>query len=186
VREFPSELCPEHCGQGVGIWQLPNQLAPALLLLSQFKIQSYVEVGCGAGGTFMFITEFLRKTNSLQGATCVDTAMPGANIHLTEEEGSLSPFQGVLEQYLRSHPGHAGFFSGTATQYDRAHPQGPAPGVDNGGAWYWGASALPPTPTPHSASRPTPPPLTPHPLPSSWALACGGSSFVVKSRCSSL
>ena len=128
IAEFPTELCPEHCGKGIGMWQLPNQIAPTLLFLNQFKIRSYLEVGCAAGGTFMFTTELLRKTNALQGATCVDVAPPGENTHSSTDENRSSPFFGILHEYLKQHSDYASFFVGTSYEYAGKHPQGPVGG----------------------------------------------------------
>jgi hypothetical protein len=128
IAEFPTELCPEHCGKGIGMWQLPNQISPTLLFLNQFKIRSYLEVGCAAGGTFMFTTELLRKTNALQGATCVDVAPPGENTHSSTDENRSSPFFGILHEYLKQHSDYASFFVGTSVAYADANPQGPVGG----------------------------------------------------------
>lgn len=46
-----------------GIYQTPGQLAPALVYLSAFKINSYLEVGVFQGGTFLFVSEYLRRFN---------------------------------------------------------------------------------------------------------------------------
>ena len=139
VNEFPSELCPEYCGKGIGMWQLPNQISPTLLFLNQFKIRSYVEVGCAAGGTFMFTTELLRKANSLQGATCVDIAPPGENTHSSTDENRSSPFFGILHEYLKQHSDYASFFVGTSYDYAGKHPGGPlggpAPATVSDGEW---------------------------------------------------
>jgi hypothetical protein len=131
MSEFPSELCPEHCGKGLGLWQLPNQLASALLYINQFPIRSYVEVGCIGGGTFMFVTELLRKTNALQGAACVGSGEIGDNPHASAEENSNSPYRGILKEYLRRHGAYATYHKGTAYSYVGARPQGPVVGASN-------------------------------------------------------
>jgi hypothetical protein len=46
-----------------GLYQTPGQLAPALVYLSAFKIKSYLEVGVFQGGTFLFISEYLKRFN---------------------------------------------------------------------------------------------------------------------------
>ena len=122
MTAFPSELCPKYCGKGIGVMQLPNQIAPALAFLNQLRIRSYVEVGCGSGGTFMLITELLRKSNALQGAACVDSAPPAEH-----EPSSAPPFAGILYEYLKQHPVDVGFYVGRAVQYSSSHPSGPVP-----------------------------------------------------------
>jgi hypothetical protein len=122
MTAFPSELCPKYCGKGIGVMQLPNQIAPAVAFLNQLRIRSYVEVGCGSGGTFMLITELLRKSNALQGAACVDSAPPAEH-----EPSSAPPFAGILYEYLKQHPVDVGFYVGRAVQYSSSHPSGPVP-----------------------------------------------------------
>ena len=129
MNEFPSDLCPQYCGKGIGLWQLPNQLAPALLYINQFTIRSYVEVGCVGGGTFMFITEFLRRTNALQGAACVGTGEIGDNPHVSAEENKNSPYAGILKEYIRRHGSYASYFKGSAYEYNSRRPQGPVAGA---------------------------------------------------------
>jgi hypothetical protein len=46
-----------------GIYQTPSQFAQALVYLSAFNIKSYLEVGVFQGGTFLFISEYLRRFN---------------------------------------------------------------------------------------------------------------------------
>lgn len=46
-----------------GIYQTPDQLAKALVYLSQFKIESYCEIGVFQGGNFMFVSEYLKRFN---------------------------------------------------------------------------------------------------------------------------
>lgn len=50
-------------GGGLLIWQYPNQFAKYLLLLSSLSINTYIEIGCRWGGTFILTTEYLRKFN---------------------------------------------------------------------------------------------------------------------------
>lgn len=46
-----------------GIYQTPGQMAPALVYLSTFPIESYVEIGVFQGGNFLFVSEYLRRFN---------------------------------------------------------------------------------------------------------------------------
>jgi hypothetical protein len=132
MAEYPNELCPAYCGKGIGVTLLPNQLGPALGLLTKFKIRSYVEVGCGSGGGFMFTTELLRKTNALQGATCVDGAAPS-----TQPPSESAPYAGMLYEFLKQHSDYVGFYVGRAVQYASSHPQGPAPASTSGPSGVW-------------------------------------------------
>lgn len=47
----------------VGIAQTPDQIAKALVYLSQFKINSFCEIGVYHGGNFLFCSEYLRRFN---------------------------------------------------------------------------------------------------------------------------
>jgi hypothetical protein len=46
-----------------GIYQTPDQIAKALVYLSEFEINSYCEVGTFQGGNFIFVSEYLRRFN---------------------------------------------------------------------------------------------------------------------------
>lgn len=45
------------------VGQTPDQIAKALVYLSQFKINSYCEIGLYFGGNFLFTSEYLRRFN---------------------------------------------------------------------------------------------------------------------------
>ncbi len=62
VSELPRELS-EYFNKGIRFWQYPNQFAPYLKQLSNYKINSYLEIGCRWGGTFILTNEFLNKIN---------------------------------------------------------------------------------------------------------------------------
>jgi hypothetical protein len=46
-----------------GMYQTPNQIADALVYLSELNIQSYCEIGVFQGGNFLFVSEYLRRFN---------------------------------------------------------------------------------------------------------------------------
>ena len=66
LSEQPQELS-EYFGGGMGlrIWQYPNQFSKYLIKLLDYKnkINSYLEIGCRHGGTYILTTEFLRTIN---------------------------------------------------------------------------------------------------------------------------
>lgn len=62
LSEQPKSLS-EYYGKGLLIWQYPNQFAPFIKWLSNIKIDSYLEIGCRFGGTFIIISEILKKNN---------------------------------------------------------------------------------------------------------------------------
>lgn len=47
-------------GGGLLIWQYPNQFSKYLCLLYEQQINSYIEIGCRWGGTFILTTEYLK------------------------------------------------------------------------------------------------------------------------------
>jgi cephalosporin hydroxylase len=59
-------------GGGLLIWQYPNQFSKYLCLLSEQHIQSYIEIGCRWGGTFVLTTEYLKKFNDVNKSVAVD------------------------------------------------------------------------------------------------------------------
>lgn len=46
-----------------GIYQTPAQTAKALVYLSRFKINTYLEIGVFQGGNFLFMAEYLKRFN---------------------------------------------------------------------------------------------------------------------------
>jgi SAM-dependent methyltransferase len=71
LQQYPSFLHP-YCGTGIDSWQYPNQFSRYLHFLSQQKIQSYVEIGCHKGGTFIITVEYLARFNPVLQAVAVD------------------------------------------------------------------------------------------------------------------
>ena len=76
LSEQPVELSEYFgAGQGLRIWQYPNQFSKYLALISDFafKIDSYIEIGCRHGGTFVTHCEYLEALNpSFKLAVAVD------------------------------------------------------------------------------------------------------------------
>jgi hypothetical protein len=78
LHEQPPELSASF-GKGLHIWQYPSQLAGYLVWLSRnaAHIESYLEIGCRWGGTFILISEWIRRTGGrLRAVTCVDPIEP--------------------------------------------------------------------------------------------------------------
>lgn len=70
LREQPKIVTGN--GGGLLIWQYPNQFSKYLCLLSEQKIQSYIEIGCRWGGTFVLTNEYLKKFNNVNKSIAVD------------------------------------------------------------------------------------------------------------------
>lgn len=64
LSEQPSELAPYY-GKGLYIWQYPKQFVKYLIWLMRNakNCNSYLEIGCRWGGTFIVICEVLRRVN---------------------------------------------------------------------------------------------------------------------------
>jgi cephalosporin hydroxylase len=59
-------------GGGLLIWQYPNQFSKYLCLLKEQKINSYIEIGCRWGGTFVLTNEYLKRFNNVNKSVAVD------------------------------------------------------------------------------------------------------------------
>lgn len=59
-------------GGGLLIWQYPNQFSKYLLFLQKQKINSYLEIGCRWGGTFILTNEYLKKFNIIKKSVAID------------------------------------------------------------------------------------------------------------------
>jgi cephalosporin hydroxylase len=70
LREQPQIV--KDNGGGLLIWQYPNQFSKYLSLLSKQQIQSYIEIGCRWGGTFVLTNEYLKRFNNITKSVSVD------------------------------------------------------------------------------------------------------------------
>jgi hypothetical protein len=71
IEEIPAHLHP-WCGQGLRIWQYPNQFSRYLADLTGRRIASYLEIGVRHGGTFVATVEILGRFHPLVRAVAVD------------------------------------------------------------------------------------------------------------------
>jgi hypothetical protein len=64
LQEQPEHLS-QFFGKGLHLWQYPKQVAPFLVWLASnaHGIKRYLEIGVRWGGTFILISEFLRRVN---------------------------------------------------------------------------------------------------------------------------
>jgi cephalosporin hydroxylase len=70
LREQPAVV--KENGGGLLIWQYPNQFSKYLTLLEKQNIESYIEIGCRWGGTFVLTTEYLKKFRNVKKSIAVD------------------------------------------------------------------------------------------------------------------
>ena len=70
LNEMPKEL-NQFYGKGLKFWQYPNQFSKYLKKIMEYEINSYLEIGCRWGGTFIITSEILKlKNNNTQLYTC--------------------------------------------------------------------------------------------------------------------
>lgn len=62
----------KYVGEGMMIYQSPEQLSGLLELITQYKIDSYLEIGTSGGGTFCYIDAILRYLNPKLKSCTVD------------------------------------------------------------------------------------------------------------------
>jgi len=64
LQEQPAHLA-EHYGKGLHIWQYPKQFGPFLAWIAGHgaSVQKYLEIGVRWGGTFIAVSEFLRRVS---------------------------------------------------------------------------------------------------------------------------
>jgi len=87
-------------GGGFLIWQYPNQFSKYLCLLKEQKIQSYIEIGCRWGGTFVLTTEFLKKFNDVTKSIAVDIIdSPVLNYCILDKETQFLKLNSQSEQF---------------------------------------------------------------------------------------
>jgi hypothetical protein len=97
LEEQPSYL-NQYYGKGLGlrIWQYPNQFSKFLLFLSKYakNINSYLEIGCRYGGTFITISEFIYKINpNIKKSIAIDLIDETENIKLYRENRNFVEFK---------------------------------------------------------------------------------------------
>jgi hypothetical protein len=115
LREFPPEL-HEHCGRGIGLWQYPNQFEPYIETVKTYfegrgGLETYVEIGVAAGGTFMATCDLLSPT----GAVAIDISPV---IGTTIDDGrarNKTPFDGLLAAFIDGKTRE--FFCGTSRDF---------------------------------------------------------------------
>jgi hypothetical protein len=115
LREFPPEL-HKHCGRGIGLWQYPNQFEPYIETVKTYfegrgGLETYVEIGVAAGGTFMATCDLLSPT----GAVAIDISPV---IGTTIDDGrarNKTPFDGLLAAFIDGKTRE--FFCGTSREF---------------------------------------------------------------------
>jgi cephalosporin hydroxylase len=98
AREQPQIV--KNNGGGLLIWQYPNQFSKYLYLLQRQKIQSYIEIGCRWGGTFVLTTEYLKMFNDVTKSVAVDIIdSPVLNYCITNNETKFIKINSTTPQF---------------------------------------------------------------------------------------
>jgi len=99
LREQPQIV--KDNGGGLFIWQYPNQFSKYLCLLSEYKIQSYIEIGCRWGGTFILTNEYLKIFNKVHKSVAVDIIdSPVLNYCLSNNETQFIKINSQSKEFM--------------------------------------------------------------------------------------
>ena len=71
LSEMPHHLS-DYYGKGLKFWQYPNQFSKYLKHITNKEINSYLEIGCRWGGTFIITSEFLKLKTPNVDLFCCD------------------------------------------------------------------------------------------------------------------
>lgn len=88
IHEMPKELSP-YFGKGLRFWQYPNQFARLLKHIYGKPINSYLEIGCRWGGTFVIMNEVIKKSNKDLKSFAIDIIDQS---EILKEYNEYSPF----------------------------------------------------------------------------------------------
>lgn len=93
IHEMPTELGP-HFGRGLRFWQYPNQFSRLLDFLRNRRAESYLEIGCRWGGTFVIIDSLLRHQNPALRSVALDLIEQPPLLKLYANRASITYLQG--------------------------------------------------------------------------------------------
>jgi hypothetical protein len=108
LEEYP-RLLQRYAHRGIGIWQNPIQFSRYLNFIRSFPFTTYVEIGTGSGGTFIFTTEFLKNYSPLLLSYALDAGEVG---FLPGWENIYNPYNNILLSYLQDHLASTVFIQG--------------------------------------------------------------------------
>lgn len=124
--ENPHEMPPEltHHAGGLRIWQYPNQFGPYIATIAEnaHLIDTYIEIGCRHGGTFIVHCEILRRLNPrFKYAIAVDLIEPSplmigyTSINNDTEYWRIDTASPTFNEWLRPHRFGLAFIDGDHT-----------------------------------------------------------------------
>lgn len=87
LHEFPEAL-HRYAGQGLRVWQFPNQFGPYLAQLARLQLRSYLEIGVRHGGSFVTTVEYLKRFGPVTRSVAVDVIpCPSLEAHCRQQQG---------------------------------------------------------------------------------------------------
>jgi hypothetical protein len=96
------EMFKNPSGNMAGIYQTPAQIGKALVYLSEFSINSYLEIGVFQGGNYFFVSEYLRRFNPDIKCLGIDpTQYLNDEIRAIIETEMYLSFKGVTSEQLK-------------------------------------------------------------------------------------
>jgi cephalosporin hydroxylase len=99
LREQPKIV--KDNGGGLLIWQYPNQFSKYLCLLSKQNINSYIEIGCRWGGTFVLTNEYLKMFNSIKKSVAIDIIdSPVVNYCISNNETQFIKINSQSKEFI--------------------------------------------------------------------------------------
>lgn len=99
LREQPEIV--KNNGGGLLIWQYPNQFSKYLCLLREQNINSYIEIGCRWGGTFVLTNEYLKRFNRMDKSVAVDIIdSPVANYCVSNKETQFIRMNSQSKEFI--------------------------------------------------------------------------------------
>ena len=99
LREQPKIV--KNNGGGLLIWQYPNQFSKYLCLLREQNINSYIEIGCRWGGTFVLTNEYLKMFNSINKSVAMDIIdSPVVNYCISNNETQFIKINSQSEEFI--------------------------------------------------------------------------------------
>lgn len=85
LHEIPKEF-EQYIGWGIKFWQYPNQFSKFLFYLKEKKIDSYLEIGCRWGGTFIIVNEVLKRYNHSLVSHALDIIPPSEILDIYQNQ----------------------------------------------------------------------------------------------------
>jgi Methyltransferase domain len=109
LEQFPAHLHP-YCGQGLRLWQLPDQFAPYLIEIARRGVRRYLEIGVRHGGSFAATVEYLARVGELEEAVAVDIDAVPSLLPYPVEQPSVRLMQAdtmtdAFAAWVGRHPG---------------------------------------------------------------------------------